>query len=235
MTLVKRNRETITCEPLRCRSWQCEHCNPMRRKRCIREAAHGEPNTFITLTVNPEWFDTPHDRAKALVRAWREVRRLACKKYGYDRIPFYAVFEKCESGEPHLHILARVPWIDHGWLSATMARLNGAPVVDIRRIDKARKPQRYIAKYLGKDLCPFEGVKRYWKSLDWLDTKTRSEWICNFPADDFEVWRMSFYDAMIAARKQGVALTPYSREGPYVVALWESAAAQHAVSAPTRH
>lgn len=217
--LVKTQGRVATVEPLRCRSWSCDHCRPMRRKQCIREAAHGEPNAFITLTVNPAHFDSEADRAQALVRAWREVRRLACKKYGYKSIPFYAVFERCESGEPHLHILARVPWIDQGWLSKTMERLNGAPVVDIRRIDKARKPQNYIAKYVGKDLSPFEGCKRYWKSLDWLLTKTRQAWEDLRTDCTCEVWKMSVWDASMAISRWGPSLTPITLDGPFSVLI----------------
>lgn len=200
-TLVKRNPKIITAEPLRCRSWQCPHCNPIRRQKCIREAAHGEPTTFITLTANPAFESSPDRRACALAAAWREVRRRACKKYGYDNIPFYCVFEKTKKGEPHLHILARVKWIDQKWLSAQMAELTQSPIVDVRAIDKGRAPARYIAKYIGKDLTPFKGTKRYWRSLDWLDTDTRRSWLEDFPPCDVEVWKMALYEAALALNR----------------------------------
>lgn len=217
LTLVKYNRSDITAEPLRCRSWQCEHCRPLRRKRCIREAAHGDPETFITLTANPAHLASPDERARALVKAWREVVRRAKKKYGYKTVPFYAVFEKTKRGEPHLHILCRLTWIDQGWLSSVMNELTTAPICDVRRIDKGRAPAKYIAKYLGKDLVPFQGVKRYWRSLDWLDTKTHQEWLEEIPQCDIEVWRMSFYDACCALRKRHEPLTIYQNESPFVV------------------
>lgn len=217
LTLVKHDKTSSTAEPLRCRSWQCEHCNPLRRKRLVREAAHGEPRTMITLTVNPSVLGSPTERAQALVAAWREVRRQAKKRYGYKKISFLAVFERTKRGEPHLHILSRVKWIDHSWLSNLMKSLIGAPVVDIRHVDKARNVARYVSKYIGKDPQPFEGCKRYWRSLDWLQTKTREQWEADLPPGDIEVWRMSFYDACLVLRKQGLPLTRFTSEGPFVV------------------
>lgn len=208
-TLVKYEKTTIRAEPLKCKSWSCEYCQPLRRKRLIREASHGEPTTFITLTVNPAVLGSPDERAQALVSAWRHVRKAACARYGYKKIPFIAIFEKTKRGEPHLHILTRLKWLDQKWLSNMMKELIGAPIVDIRRVDKARNVARYVAKYIGKDPMPFDGCKRYWRSLDWLHTQTRSTWLEDMPKGDIEVWKMSFYEARLALNKQGIPLTPF--------------------------
>jgi len=139
----------------------------MRAADLVKKARLGQPNTFMTLTVNPSRGFSPDDRARRLAKAWRKLRALACKKYGYKRIPFLAVFEKHKSGEPHLHILARVKWIDQDWLSRTMALLTGAPIVDIRRVRSRQAIAAYITKYVGKDPTRFKFSKRYWCSQDW--------------------------------------------------------------------
>jgi len=216
-TLVKTQSRIITAEPLRCRSWQCDHCRPIRRKRCINEAAHGEPATFITLTVNPAHLSSPDERAQALVSAWREVRRLAKKKWHYKTIPFYAVFERTKAGEPHLHILSRIRWLDQAWLSNVMKRLIGAPICDVRPVDKGRNPGRYIAKYIGKDLTQFAGVKRYWRSLDWLETEARRIWEDERPVCDIAVWKMCLYDAVVALAHLGTPLSKFEPETAFSV------------------
>jgi hypothetical protein len=139
----------------------------MRRRELIRLGLSGNPDTFITLTVNPDRFAGPDERAQRLKDAWSAVRRKACKVYGYTAIPFLAVFEKTKRGEPHLHILARCEWIDQAWLSEQMNTRIGAPIVDIRRINSRKKAAGYVAKYAGKNPERFQGTKRYWRSQDW--------------------------------------------------------------------
>lgn len=174
-TLRQETSSRINFEPLRCKCWHCEYCAPKRRWQLIRDALRGKPNTFLTLTVNPNFKNSPTARAKALVVSWRKLTRLAKKKYGYEKIPFFAVFEKTKRGEPHLHILLRVKWLDQRWISAQMQRFMGSPIVDIRRITSKKKMARYVAKYCGKDPHLFKGTKRYWRSLDWFFKGNRPE------------------------------------------------------------
>lgn len=179
---------------LPCNSWTCPKCAPRRRKRLIAQAISGEPNTFITLTVNPNLYSEPEEAARDLVQSWdilkkrmeREARRpikvgllpfgnIPTKGYktndqgGYDhrviigerKLQYVWVMEKTAKGWPHLHILCRSRWISHDWLSAQMADLIGAPIVDIRRLNSARASVKYAAKYCGKDTAKFEWTKRY--------------------------------------------------------------------------
>lgn len=167
-TLVNSDHEGGVAVTLRCKCWSCEICQPFNRWKVVQKAADGKPNRFVTLTVNPNYLSTPDERAQALVRAWRTIRRRACKRYGYKSIPFIAVFEATKRGEPHLHILARFRWIDQRWLSEQCAELISAPNVDVRDVPTETKAAQYCAKYIGKDLGRFVGVKRFWTSLDWL-------------------------------------------------------------------
>ena len=152
---------------LRCRSWSCPLCYDWRRKQLIAEAVSGRPNILVTLTVNPAWGFSPVYRARALSRAWAAIARRAKRKYGYKCIPYFAVFEATKAGEPHLHILVRVKWIDQRWLSRQMAKLMAAPIVDVRPIRNPRQAAGYVAKYIGKNPHRFETCKRYWSTRDW--------------------------------------------------------------------
>ena len=166
-TLVKAFHDHLIAEPLKCKCWSCDYCAPYRRAALRAQALDGKPTKFITLTVNPARGHSPDHRARMLVRAWRLIRLRAIRKYSLKSFPFIAVFEATQAGEPHLHILARVPWISQRWLSAQMAELTDAPIVDIRQIKDAKKAANYVAKYIGKDPHSFNRCKRYWASHDY--------------------------------------------------------------------
>ena len=151
---------------LRCKCWHCQYCAEINKVSVIGRAKAGRPDTFITLTVNPRWGGSPDERARALVESWRKIRRKVEEQLGKERIPFMAVFEATKKGEPHLHILCRLKWLDQKWLSGQMKEMMDAPIVDIRRIKDRDQASRYVAKYVGKACHKFEGTKRYWTSRD---------------------------------------------------------------------
>ena len=190
-TLVKETGGVTTVEPLKCRCWTCDYCQPIRLRQLKGMARAGAPDTFLTLTVNPQIGLTPAERARDLAKAWRLIRKRAMRRYGYKAIPFLAVFEKTKRGEPHLHILMRVKWLDQRWVSGVMRDLIGAPIVDIRRVRSAKQAAAYVAKYVGKDPVTFPGCKRYWRSQDWeLFAANENEPPKAEPAD-FRVWQGS--------------------------------------------
>jgi len=166
-TLVKEFGQFTEAVALPCRSWRCQHCAPIRKRQLIAKACRGQPTTLLTLTVNPHRLDSPHERAVALSHAWRRLRRAIISKRNLEDLPFIAVFERHKSGEPHLHILMRAPFIPQRWIAGWMKAELGAPVVDIRRIWNPKRAAYYVAKYVGKDPERFDGCKRYWSSQDY--------------------------------------------------------------------
>ena len=196
--------------PLCCRSWTCAYCRPARKREVMRAAAVGFPDTFITLTVNPNDGTYAVYRAEQLVKAWRKFVKFAKKYYGYPTIPYFAVFEATKKGEPHLHILCRVKWIDYKLLSQFMKAEINAPIVDIRRCWDARSAARYVGKYLGKKPAKFGTCKRYWQTRDYKkqdpednERKTRKSegWFLHETPIAVVIWR---------ARDHGFTVT---REG----------------------
>ncbi len=167
-TIVKQQNGVVRAIKLTCRSWSCPDCAKDRRKRVILEAKEGAPQRFITLTVNPNWFDSPEERARRLVAAWRLVRRRFLKLHKNAIVEFMAVMERTKLGEPHLHIVQRGAFISQKWLSGQMAELIGAKIVDIRFIRSQAKVAEYVSKYLGKDPFQFGNLKRYWRSRHYL-------------------------------------------------------------------
>jgi len=176
--IVKREGFRASAKVLHCRSWQCEICRPNRAKELIAQAIKGKGKIFITLTVDPSVPPDPVGRCKLLVDAWRKVRKDAEARYGYKRIPFLAVVEATKQGEPHLHIIARVPWISQSWLSNRMRHYLNSPIVWVTQITSRRKLANYVAKYCGKNPQRFGTVKRYWQSINWLrrEKKEKRAW-----------------------------------------------------------
>jgi len=119
------------------------------------------------LTTNPGRNTSPATRAAELVVAWRKFVKKAKLLYGYTTIPYFAVFEATKAGQPHLHILCRVKWIDQRVLSAYMRTAIGAPIVDIRRCNSTRAAAKYVSKYVGKAPGKFGTCKRYWQTKDY--------------------------------------------------------------------
>lgn len=167
-SLVKVKFREATVLPLKCKCWSCDECRPSRTKRLVEEAKRGAPTLFITLTSRRRRGLTPDQAAEKLVAAWRQVRREYIREHGKGSLAFLAVFEKTKKGWPHLHIVARCKWLSQTWLSARMADLIDSPIVDVRRVHGLRKVAAYVTKYISKDPHRFTGVKRYWRSLDYL-------------------------------------------------------------------
>lgn len=167
LSKVKEQGGGLTVEPLYCRAWTCRVCRHRRRAELKHLAQAGYPTTFLTLTVNPKRGDGPDDRARKLTKAWRALRAAMCRNWPGEKFPFLAVFERTKKGEPHLHILMRAPFIKQAWISERMARLTGAPIVDIRYVRDPSRATGYITKYVSKAPERWEGCKRYWRSQDW--------------------------------------------------------------------
>lgn len=167
-TIVKQQHGKVKAMKVTCRSWNCDECRPRRKRQLIAEVKEGEPQRLITLTVNPNWFNSPDERASELVKAWRTIRRRFIKMRGKNACEFMAIFEKTKLGEPHLHIVQRGVFISQKWLSAQLQELIGAKIVDIRYVRSSKKVAEYVSKYVGKEPFQFGTLKRYWRSLKYL-------------------------------------------------------------------
>lgn len=156
---------------LLCGAWTCEVCGPQRKEALIAFAMAGAPNKILTLTSRRRPDQTPLEAARALVRAWRLIRRNLKHQHPKMRIEFLAIFEATKLGWPHLHILLRCGFIDQHHLAAEMLRLTDSPIVDIRAIKSRKGAAHYVSKYVGKAPGQFGKLKRFWSSKRWLPNK----------------------------------------------------------------
>jgi len=166
-TLVKYQPQSRHARPLKCRSWSCELCRPERKSQLLARAAAGNPNRFLTLTVNPRVGNDPHDRLLMLANAWRTIVKRIRRDKGPEAVEYLAIVEETKQGEPHLHILLRSVYISQAWLSKAMGELIESPIVDIRLIRGRKQVISYVAKYITKAPKQFGSAKRYWNSKEW--------------------------------------------------------------------
>jgi len=163
-SLVKNDADQVVVKCLLCRSWNCEHCRPLRKQQLQALAFSGEPTRFLTLTVNPAEGKDADERRGMLAVAFNHLTKRIRRKYGRDSFEFLSVVEKTAAGEPHLHILCRGHYLPHKEISAWMAELINAPIVDIRSIRSAKQAVQYVTKYVSKAPEQFAAFKRYWAS-----------------------------------------------------------------------
>lgn len=161
VNLRKTPQRAIT---LRCRSWSCPDCGPLRERALKALARGGKPTKFLTLTIKDRECSVD-EQALLLSDAFRKLIKRWRRHKPNDEIEFLAVFEPHpSSGRPHLHVILRAPFTQQAWLSKQMDDLLDSPIVDIRAITDRRRVAMYIAKYITKSNKRFGSAKRYWSS-----------------------------------------------------------------------
>jgi len=206
-SLVKQYEATRQARPLKCRSWSCAYCRPERKRQLMARAASGNPNRFLTLTINPRVGNDPDDRLKLLSHAWKVIVKRLRREHGSKAIQYLAVVEQTKLGEPHLHILLRSPFLPQKVLSSAMQDLIGAPIVDIRKIRNQREVVRYVAKYITKAPEQFGSAKRYWHTPDYEVDKWSPEKDEAAPSGRWSIDRRSYR----------TIITEWSLEGWYEI------------------
>ncbi len=156
---------------LRCRSWLCDMCSPLRKSGLIREIMDGCPTKLITLTTRRVEGGDPNIEARRQQVAFRLFVRFIRKTWPSEEFAYYAVREATKVGWPHIHLLIRSPYMDHRSLKAEWTRLTGSWGVHITKVPKGKSGANYMAKYLGKDCHRFDSLKRYWHSKNWFDVR----------------------------------------------------------------
>lgn len=174
--LVNGKIEQPEATVLKCKCWDCDRCEPGRRKAVFELALAGKPNKFLTLTVNPSVGVDADERAQSLLWAWRILVKRLQRRHHIKRIEYLWIVEATKNNEPHIHILLRAPWIDKQYISDVMKELINAPIVDIQAVSNQRSMAYYVSKYCSKDARKFAGCKRYGYTGGWIvDEDYRNE------------------------------------------------------------
>ncbi len=208
--LVKVQFKRAQVLPLKCKCWTCDECRPGRTRRVVEEAKRGNPTFFITLTSRRRPDLTPSQAAQALVVALRQLRRRYIKQHGKGSFAFMAVFEATKKGWPHIHMVARCKSISEIWLKDQMRELHDSPIVNRQVINNKSKIAAYVSKYIGKNPHRFSGVKRYWRSLDYLLPPLETPYD---PWDDIPFWHVEQRFWLFVA--QDLATAGYRVDAPW--------------------
>ena len=159
--------------PLYCRKWDCESCGKHHRRRLRRRLLAGEPNSFLTLTVNPALFESSEDAFRQASLAINRLFKVLRRRYPHAGIQYALVWERTKRGWPHAHILLKAPYLPQALLSREWRRLSGASIVDIRQIRTEGEAAAYVTKYLTKDPAVPFGFRRFRFSLAYAPAAAR--------------------------------------------------------------
>jgi len=168
LQLVKTGDGFVDILPLPCNRWSCDYCAPRRRAALVHEAAAGEPNKILTLTVSPKVGTSSYERRVMLHDAFKKLVKRIKRRFAWRSLPYMAFIERTAAGEPHLHVLLRCGFIPQRWISEQMSDLICSPVVWIEAIKNTRHAVRYVTKYVGKAPAQFGQLRRYWVSRGWV-------------------------------------------------------------------
>jgi len=151
----------------RCKCWTCPTCAPWRLRRLRGIIASGNPEKHLVLTMKVIGDRTPAETASELVKSFDLLLKRIKYHYKIKRPAYFYVIERHDSGEPHMHVLTRMPYIPQAWLSEQWEEITGASNVWIEQIKNPLRAMRYITKYLTKAPERFGRMKRHNCSKNW--------------------------------------------------------------------
>ena len=131
-----------------CKSWTCPICGPRKAKVWAAKLHAGRPWLAMTLTAKYEVWKTPKTEARRQKKAFAKLVMKIRKRFGF--FEYAAVWELQQNGMPHIHILARAPYIPHDWLRRTWCNLTGAFMVDVHRVGRLDYETHHSTKSLGQ-------------------------------------------------------------------------------------
>ena len=211
-TSVKSSKGQGEAKPLRCRRWSCEYCAQLNRRRVIAIAVAAKPRALLTLTVSSKQYPDADDAAEALKRGLRLLRLRLERHSRLTNFHFLAVFERHKSGHPHLHLLIRGNFIPWKLLRRWWEEITGSTHIDIRKIDTRGKAAFYVAKYIGKDLAPFEHCKRWWRSHGYSED-VKDDWAPDRTFGPPVRYRTTIHKLRLAMKLEGWHVEDLKPEG----------------------
>jgi len=81
LQLVKQGDGYQDIKPLPCDRWSCDYCAPRRRAALIEQAAAGNPNKMLTLTVAAHVGESPTHRRALLHDAWKRLVKRVLRQF----------------------------------------------------------------------------------------------------------------------------------------------------------
>lgn len=150
---------------IRCKRWGCRHCGTRKVIHYAWRCEDARPNRLVTLTVATRSWENPR---AAYEGTKGRVTQLAVRlRRTHGEFEYMKVLEVTKNGWPHYHLIVRSEYIPQQTISNIWADLTGAPIVDVRKLNKSRDVYFYVMKYLAKQ-----------KYVPW--TTRRVSWTKNF-------------------------------------------------------
>jgi hypothetical protein len=144
--------------PIGCKTWSCWHCAKLKIKKLSAQTRDARPNRMMTLTVDPQLYQTPREAFDKTRTQVPELIRRIRKRFG--PCEYLRVTELTKKGWPHYHLLIRSNFLPHAWVRDQWHDLTGAVIVDLRQVKKTFAAYNYLVKYLSK-LHKIEWTERH--------------------------------------------------------------------------
>lgn len=186
---------------------------------------------MITLTLRHARGDNPELHLNELHRGWRLLRRCVCRALKIKKFPYGLVIEPHQDGNPHMHILVRLPYISKAFLKTKWEMITESFEVKINRVKSRAGAARYVTKYLTKEFCAI-GTRRIvcfsrdWRTEKWERPPARCTWsdtrqltgVCF--AAMLSLLQLHGWVILSSERGEMIALDPHGGRDP---PLWDTA------------
>ena len=145
--------------PCCCKSWTCPACAQRLKRMWAKRAVLGEPDRFLTWTVDPKLHPDPHEARVAIQKAftsfvahWRKGRAAKGDKHAIPphELEYISVWERHKSGFPHLHALIRGDYIPQSYIRAWSIRSGCGSIVHIKAVENVHAAVSELLKYVTK-------------------------------------------------------------------------------------
>lgn len=158
-----------------CDSWSCDDCRKRMSERWGMRAemgsrqilAAGEPLDFVTITSHEKLPDF-----ESTERVWRSAwaKLYNALKRQKNDLQYMIVPEKHKSGRMHVHALWNAG-VSQRWLKDNARKRGLGYECKVIRIDNSGRAQKYVTKYVGKDIGAIHAVhfRRVRVSHGWAD------------------------------------------------------------------
>jgi hypothetical protein len=166
--IIVSDGEKVSAFHPNCKQWGCTSCGPELQKKLIATALSGHPNKFLTLTVDPKICDASEKNRVLITKHFNLFMRWWRRQFPNVPIEYLWRIERHKSGQPHIHILIRSPFLHWTQISKAWKRITGAYIIRIKAIDSTARAAYYVSKYMTKDCSNWKNKRIFSKSRGYV-------------------------------------------------------------------
>lgn len=146
--ILKPTLGKVIVTPLRCGSWVCPHCGPLKRDELVKRLKSAHANRFLTLTCAHPEGTTPFQAEAAIRAGWTAF--IAALRMFAPKLEYFRTMEWQENGWPHLHVLLRCHFIPKKTIADAWHLHCWPGFINIKKIVNDAGIPYELTKYIAK-------------------------------------------------------------------------------------